>query len=44
MLPTTRLHTEQLKLARDELDAARNAKDVAVKDLEKARLKVCSQI
>ena len=35
------MHTEQLRDIRDELDAIRNAKDVAVKDLEKARLKVC---
>ena len=34
------MHTEQLKDVHDELDAIRNAKDVAVKDLEKARLKV----
>ena len=34
------MHTEQLKDVRDELEAIRNAKDVAGKDLEKARLKV----
>jgi len=33
--------TEQLRELRDELDAMRNAKDVTLKDLEAARLKVC---
>ena len=40
--PLHHTYTEQLRELRDELDAMRNAKDVTLKDLEKARLKVCA--